>query len=520
MAVAEEVYALEREKQLQRSRARFRTNDLGPMPPPSFSTEVEARNLQDTAYFIHEFCKIDEPQAHNLEQATASVGSKEKTVLPFHLWPKQVEALGKILANRFAIILKARQLGLSWLVCAYALWLCIYRPGQNILIFSRSKPEAIEMARRISVMFGRLPQWLRDQHPLAKDGVTELIWENGSRVRALASTKEAGRSFTGSLVIMDEAAFIDHADDLYNAFKPTIDAGGQLIVISTFNQIDDFFDKLWLAAIKKLNRFIPIFLAWTARPGRTAQWYEMVAREAVSMAHHLREYPSTWEEARQTISSEPYLPSMTFWDPGCKDTIPAQHGTLVLAADGASAAGGDSFGLIGVGRHPLIEDMLVVYHVRKWQAMPGDPPLDFTEIEDEIIKYCRTHRVLHIAYDPHGLHQMLGEGSRIKRAGIDTQEFKQGGDRLEADKGLLDKILQAKIMHNGDADLTQHLKNADRLVDKEGKKLRIVKRNASEKIDLAVALSMAAHRATELWSGGIGTLGLGSAKGWGFQDKR
>jgi phage terminase large subunit-like protein len=75
--------------------------------------------------------------------------------------------------------------------------------------------------------------------------------------------------------------------------------------------------------------------------------------------------------------------------------------------------------------------------------------------------------------------------------------FPQGAARLEADKGLLDLIEQRRIAHDGDATLRAHLDNANRKQDADGRRLRIVKRRQSQKIDLAVALSMACARWTQ-----------------------
>ena len=78
---------------------------------------------------------------------------------------------------------------------------------------------------------------------------------------------------------------------------------------------------------------------------------------------------------------------------------------------------------------------------------------------------------------------------------VPLEPFPQGGARLEADKLLLDLITQRRIVHAGDETLRQHLANADKKVDSEGRRLRIVKRQHALKIDAAVALSMGCARA-------------------------
>jgi phage terminase large subunit-like protein len=90
-------------------------------------------------------------------------------------------------------------------------------------------------------------------------------------------------------------------------------------------------------------------------------------------------------------------------------------------------------------------------------------------------------------------------GTRLQRDGVvKTRPFPQGADRLEADKQLLDLVVQRRLFHDGNAMLREHVDNADKKVDAETRKLRIVKREESKKIDAVVCLSMSAYRCLKL----------------------
>lgn len=218
--------------------------------------------------------------------------------MPFRLWPAQVRVLWALMTARLVIILKARQLGISWIACWYALWLCLFQPGKVVLVFSKGQSEANELLRRIKALYERLPDWLRDAAPaLAKANTEELAWANGSRVRSLPASPGAGRSFTASLVILDEAAFLQFADQLYTALKPTIDAGGQLVILSTANGIGNLFHQLWTRAVAGLNTFTTIFLPWWSRPGRDRAWYDAQIAEYTDPQMVRQEYPATAGEA-------------------------------------------------------------------------------------------------------------------------------------------------------------------------------------------------------------------------------
>lgn len=218
--------------------------------------------------------------------------------MPFRLWPSQCQVLWDIFTHRLLILLKARQLGISWLCCSYALWLCLFHAGKVVLLFSKGETEANELTRRILALYTRLPDWLKEILPsLVKDNTQVLEWANGSRIQSFASSKGGGRSFTASLVIMDEAAFIMWADEIYTALKPTIDGGGQLIILSTANGLGNLFHLLWTRAVKGLNSFKTIFLPWWARPGRDADWYANQVAESTDPAKVKQEYPASANEA-------------------------------------------------------------------------------------------------------------------------------------------------------------------------------------------------------------------------------
>lgn len=218
--------------------------------------------------------------------------------MPFHLWPAQTQVLWSFLCERLVLILKARQLGISWLCCGYALWLCLFQPGKVVLCFSKGQGDANELLRRVKVLYERLPAWIRDACPnVTTDNSTRLGFDNESRVESHPATQGAGRGLTASLVILDEAAHLVWATALYTALKPVIDGGGQFIILSTANGIGNLFHRLWTKAAGKLNKFCTIFLPWWSRPGRDAAWYRAMVDESAEPALVPQEYPGSANEA-------------------------------------------------------------------------------------------------------------------------------------------------------------------------------------------------------------------------------
>jgi phage terminase large subunit-like protein len=110
--------------------------------------------------------------------------------------------------------------------------------------------------------------------------------------------------------------------------------------------------------------------------------------------------------------------------------------------------------------------------------------------------YAQRFALIEVAYDPYQLESLCAD---LMRDGvIQCVPFSQLRDRLEADKYLYDTIFSRRIWHDGNADLRRHIDNANRKVDPESRKLRIVKREESLKIDLGVCLSMALYSAQKV----------------------
>src|SRR5690242_20478512 len=100
-----------------------------------------AKCSADSAYFTDQYGVIDDAQGDGAG------------MMAFRLWPAQVQVLWSLMTEQLMVILKARQLGISWLCCSYALWLCLFYPGKVVLLFSKGQDEANEMLRRIKVLY-------------------------------------------------------------------------------------------------------------------------------------------------------------------------------------------------------------------------------------------------------------------------------------------------------------------------------------------------------------------------------
>lgn len=175
--------------------------------------------------------------------------------------------------RRSEVILKARQLGFSWLVAAYMLWRAMFF-GWAVAYYSRGQDEATEeLDQRVLFIWEHLPPSLQVAYEKSGD-VVRFVLGNGS-IRVFPSTEHSGVSFTFQLIVADESAFHRYGAANYAAYRPTLSAGGQYLCLSTASPElgpSGFFYRMWQASVEGRSPYAPIFVPWHARPGRDDAW--------------------------------------------------------------------------------------------------------------------------------------------------------------------------------------------------------------------------------------------------------
>ena len=188
----------------------------------------------------------------------------------FNLYDFQEKSLESFMKHDYNIVLKARQLGLSTLTAGYALWMMTFQQDKNILVIATKQETAKNLVTKVRVMHANLPGWLKQ--PCVEDNKLSLRYKNGSQIKAVASSEESGRSEALSLLIIDEAAFIEKIDTIWGAAQQTLATGGRALVISTPNGVGNFFHKTWVGAENGTNDFNFIKLHWSVHPEREQAW--------------------------------------------------------------------------------------------------------------------------------------------------------------------------------------------------------------------------------------------------------
>ena len=209
----------------------------------------------DPVYFMKKYCVIQHPM---------------KGKIPFHLYNFQEKIVEDLIQHRFSIILKARQLGISTITAGYSLWMMTFHQDKNILVIATKQEVAKNLVTKVRVMHANLPSWLKQR--CVEDNKLSLRYKNGSQIKAVSSGEDSARSEALSLLVLDEAAFIDRIENIWAAASQTLSTGGQCITLSTPNGVGNWFHKTWVEAEDGLNDFNFTRLHWTLHPDRDQEW--------------------------------------------------------------------------------------------------------------------------------------------------------------------------------------------------------------------------------------------------------
>jgi hypothetical protein len=217
--------------------------------------EEYQRCAKDPIYFMRKYCMIQHPV---------------KGKIPFHLFPFQEDTLTQFKDHRYNIILKSRQTGISTLTAGFSLWKMLFNDDFNVLVIATKQEVAKNLVTKVRVMNQYLPSWLK--LTTVEDNKLSLRYANGSQIKATSAAGDAGRSEALSLLVFDEAAFIDKIEEIWVSAQSTLSTGGNAIILSTPNGVGNFFHKTWVGSEDGTNSFNNIRIHWSVHPERQQDW--------------------------------------------------------------------------------------------------------------------------------------------------------------------------------------------------------------------------------------------------------
>lgn len=223
-----------------------------------------------------EYAKCLTSPIYAIETYLETFDKTQEGFVPFKLFPRQKEIIHAYEKHRFNLITKPRQAGVSTTTAAYMAIKVGFADSENpeaVLIIANKQELAFEFLAKIKEFVSQLPRWVwgaeyygnqknEEKSIFLTDSKKEIKLPNGSRVKAVATSKDALRGFTPTYLVMDEAAYIDNGAEVFGAALTALGTGGKATLISTPRGMDALYYKTYDQARKKENNFNIIEMKW------------------------------------------------------------------------------------------------------------------------------------------------------------------------------------------------------------------------------------------------------------------
>lgn len=215
---------------------------------------------QNPRYFIETYMKII-----NVDDGLVS----------FKLHDYQVDMLNAMVESRFTCLATARQVGKSTVTAGFITWFILFNKDKTVGLLANKEATAVEILGKVQLAYQHLPAWL--QQGVKEWNKGSFVLENNSRVIAAATSSDAIRGYSLSMLFIDEAAFIDNWDEFFASVFPTISSGKKtkIVLVSTPNGLNHFH-KIYDDGVKKKNKYQVVTVKWWQVPGRDEQWRQDV----------------------------------------------------------------------------------------------------------------------------------------------------------------------------------------------------------------------------------------------------
>ncbi len=277
------------------------------------------------------------------------------------LYDYQKDLLYNLEDNRFNIVLQSRQSGKTTTMTVFILHYILFNEDKEIALLANKGAQARKVLGRIKLAYELIPKWLKPNVVEWNKGTIEF--ENGCIIAATATSSDAARGDSVSLLVVDEAAFIDGWDEFYASTYPTIASGKstKVVLISTANGLNHYHH-LWQKAINGRNEFVPFEVKWQDVPGRDDAWKKQTIANT-SVEAFSQEHENVFMGGTNTLISMSSLRALVPINPiHHKNNIniyhqPIEDHTYMMVVDVSRGKGLDysAFSVIDITEFPFVQ---------------------------------------------------------------------------------------------------------------------------------------------------------------------
>lgn len=227
-------------------------------------------------------------------------------VKPLKLWPAQREYCDWLENNPFALVPKARQLGMSEIMAERIVRdLLRFQKCEGVVISKTDNDAQYFLKKRVLHKLENLPQVEGIDWPKVRKATKDKIeLDNGSMVESLPASSGAAASRTGNFLAFDECGLIDSQpnasfEEMVARGIPTIEKAGKrgwMMGVGTSTPGSYYNDMIRRIRAGKLNKYGYYFLPWMADPKRDTKWKAEQIELYGNETDFRLEYPETIDD--------------------------------------------------------------------------------------------------------------------------------------------------------------------------------------------------------------------------------
>jgi hypothetical protein len=213
--------------------------------------------------------------------------------VPLDLFPDQVSLIEDYDNYNENVALKYRQAGVSTVTAAWIskrLAFARKEKPEKVLIIANKLDTAVEMANKVRGFTEQWPSWVGAGFSQEKNAQRHFKLTNGCEVKAVATSRDALRGYTPTILIFDEAAYIEADGDFWAACMASLSTGGKVIVVSTPNGYDPIYYEIYDQSLRGMNDFKVTEMFWYRDPRYTKDLYMVKTNDLVHFLLNREEY--------------------------------------------------------------------------------------------------------------------------------------------------------------------------------------------------------------------------------------
>ena len=225
--------------------------------------------MADRIEQLKEYARIITDTPYALKTYLQTYDNTQKRFVPFELFPDQVQLIHDFEKYNENITRKYRQAGVTTVTAGWVSKLLQTAPEEKperVLIVANKRDTAIEMANKIRAFLVQWPEWINVGFSPDKNSESRFKLNNGCEVKAVATSADALRGYTPTILIFDEAAYIEAGENFWAASMASLSTGGKIILISTPNGFDPIYYGVYEQAVRGVNDFHVTDLKWYNDP--------------------------------------------------------------------------------------------------------------------------------------------------------------------------------------------------------------------------------------------------------------